>query len=272
MGAADVHHRIRLDGPGTAAAALAVLRDGPGPHGAGFGPAAYDVRPAIASGHALRAQDPAPWYAGAFGLRGIVVGGAAMLFGWVLAGLGPLWQIVLVLLLSAAWWTGPWFIDREQHSHRFVWACGLLVLSCAALCGFMIRVISTMLGSAGGLGPAGVVLCALPVLRGCVYALRQSWFSRNAAALLPIAALPLAWVLPWMGRLVQGVYLTLCLGIPSSAVSVDPLWMYLAGVKPACLCVAGALCGLAALGWARLSTGSPARRRSVSPSSPWPLP
>jgi hypothetical protein len=54
-----------------------------------------------------------------------------------------------------------------------------------------------------------------------------------------------------MGRLAQGVYLTVCLGVPLSTANVDPLWMYLAGVKPAALCIAAALCGLAALGWAR---------------------
>ncbi len=49
----------------------------------------------------------------------------------------------------------------------------------------------------------------------------------------------------------QGVYLTVCLGIPLSSANVDPVWMYLAGVKPAGLCIAAALCGLAALGWVR---------------------
>lgn len=50
-----------------------------------------------------------------------------------------------------------------------------------------------------------------------------------------IAVLPVAWVLPWMGRLVQAIYLTVCLGIPLSAANVDPVWTYLAGVRPACL-------------------------------------
>ncbi|WP_328545598.1 hypothetical protein [Streptomyces platensis] len=252
VGAADVHRRVRLDGPGTYEEAVAALRGRADLGGVIFDDDLHDVRPGIASTHALRPQDPAPWHTRALGLPSMAVGVAAMLFGWVLVGLGLWWQIALApLLLAAAWWVGPWFTDRERHSRMITWLCGLAMVGSAGFCGFMIRVISIALGSVGGLWPSGVILCGLPVLRGCMYALRQSWLSRNAAALLPIAVVPLAWVLPWMGRLAQGVYLTVCLGIPLAPANVDPLWMYLAGVKPAVLCIAAALCGLAALGWAR---------------------
>ncbi|MFD8462368.1 hypothetical protein ACFV27_25575 [Streptomyces antimycoticus] len=252
VGAADVHRRVRLDGPGTRQEALAAVRLRPDLGGVAFDEDLHDVRPGIASAHALRPQDPAPWHTRALALPGMAVGAAAMLFGWVLAAVGLWWQIALAPLVpAAAWWVGPWFADRERHPRVIIWLCGLAFVGSAGLCGFISRAISTTLGSVGGLWTAGVVLCGLLVLRGCMYALRQSWFSRNAVALLPIAVLPLAWVLPWMGRLAQGVYLTVCLGVPLSAANVDPLWMYLAGVKPAGLCIAAALCGLAALGWAR---------------------
>ncbi|MEU0786825.1 hypothetical protein ABZ341_35320 [Streptomyces sp. NPDC006173] len=175
-----------------------------------------------------------------------------MLFGWLLAGWGLWWQVMLAPLLPvSAWWVGPWIADRARHSWRFVWLCGMVFVGTMGAAGYVTHMASSLLGGASVLRPAGTLLVGLPVLRGCFYALRQSWFSRNIAALLPIAALPLAWILPWMGRLAQGVYLTSWLGVPLSAVSVDPLGTYLAGVKPAAWCIAAALCGLSALGWAR---------------------
>ncbi|WP_159424293.1 hypothetical protein [Streptomyces sp. 3214.6] len=252
VGAADVHRRVRLDGPGTEEAAVAALRQRPDLGGVTFDDELHDVRPGIVSAHALRSQDPAPWHTRAWGLLGVAVGAAAMLFGWVLAGLGLGWQVVLAPLLpAAAWWVGPWFAAPERHSRMITWLCGLAMVGGAGFCGFIIRGISTALGSVGGLGPAALILCGLPVLRGCMYALRQSWISRNVAALLSVAVLPLPWVLPWMGRLAQGVYLTVCLGVPLAAANVDPVWTYLAGVKLAGLCIAALLCGLAGLGWAR---------------------
>ncbi|GAA4561274.1 hypothetical protein [Streptomyces collinus] len=252
VGAADVHRRVRLDGPGTREEALAALRRTPSLGGVAFNDTRHDVRPGIAPAQALRPQDPAPWHTRAFGLPAMTVAAATMLFGWTLAGLGLWWQIALAPLLPAtAWRVGTWVADREQHSRAIIWLCGLALVGIMGACGYMARVIFTALGGMPELWRVGLALCGLPVLRGCVYAVRQSWFSRNAAALVPIAVLPLAWVLPWMGRLAQGVYLTVCLGIPLSAANADPLWMYLAGMKPAGLCVIAALCGLAALGWAR---------------------
>ncbi|AJP00228.1 hypothetical protein TU94_00295 [Streptomyces cyaneogriseus subsp. noncyanogenus] len=251
VGAADVHRRVRLDGPGTREEALAALQRGPDVGGVHFDENLHDVRPGIASAHAVRPQDPAPWQTRALGLPGMAVGAVAMLFGWMLAGLGLGWQMALApLLVVGAWWVGPWLADRERHSGVVVWLCGLAVVGGTGLCGFMIRVVSAALGGVD-VRAVVVMLCGLPVLRGCLYALRQSWFSRNAATVLSLAVLPLAWVLPWMGRLVQGIYLTVCLGIPLSAVNVDALWTYLAGVKPTALCIAALLCGLAALGWCR---------------------
>ncbi|WP_332880925.1 hypothetical protein [Streptomyces sp. NBC_00564] len=252
VGGADVHRRVRLDGAGTRETAVAALRQRPDLGGVTFDDEIHEVRPGIASAHALRSQDPAPWHTQAWGLPAVAVGAAVMLFGWMLAGLDLRWQVALVPLLpAAAWWVGPWFADPERHSRMITWLCGLAMVAGAGLSGFMIRAISAVLGSVGGLWSAALILCGLLVLRGCTYALRQSWISRNAAALLSVAVLPLPWVLPWMGRLAQGVYLTVCLGVPLAAANVDPLWMYLAGVKLAGLCIAALLCGLAGLGWAR---------------------
>ncbi|MEU6681510.1 hypothetical protein [Streptomyces sp. NPDC046925] len=181
------------------------------------------------------------------------MGGLMMAMGYVAAGLGLWWQIALTPLLpAAAWWLGPWVADRERHSRVIVWGCGLALVGGAALTGYAGRV--TVL-QAGGLDAVwqGCVLLGvlLVVLRGCWCAVRQSWLSRNAVALLSLAALPMAWVLPWMGRLLQGIYITELFGVPLSAVNADAVWMYFAGVKLAGLCIGAALCGLAMAGWAR---------------------
>ncbi|MEV0643471.1 hypothetical protein AB0I77_53110 [Streptomyces sp. NPDC050619] len=251
IGAADVHRRVRLDGPGTQEEALAALHLqsdlGDGPFGEDYG-----VRPGIASAHALRPQAPAPWYTRVLGLPVLAAWAAVMLFGWALAGLDAWWQVVSApLLLAAAWWTGPWIADGERHHRAIVWLCGLALVGGAGLCGYTARVLSTVVPDVNFLGPMGLVLGGLLILPGCIYALRQSWFSRNAATLLPVVVLPFVWVVPWMGRLAQGLYLGVSLGVPLSAANTDSLGTYLAGVQPALWCIGAALCGLAALGWAR---------------------
>lgn len=252
VGAADVHRRVRLDGPGTQEDALAAVRLRPDLGGVVFNDQHHGVRAGIASAHVLRPQDPAPWHTRVLGLPALAAWAAVMLFGWVLAGLDAWWQVALApLALAAAWWTGPWIADRERHRKAIVWLCGLALVGGAGLCGYAARVLSMVVPDVNLLGPMGLVLCGLLVLPGCVYALRQSWFSRNAVALLSVVVLPLAWVVPWMGRLAQGLYLNVGLGVPLSAASIDPLWTYLAGVQPALWCIGAALCGLAALGWAR---------------------
>ncbi|WP_329296718.1 hypothetical protein [Streptomyces pseudovenezuelae] len=88
VGAADVHRRMRLDGPGTREETLAGLQRGQDVGGVLFDAELHDAG-GLASAHAARPPYPAPWHTRALGLAGMVVGAAEMLFGWVLAGLGP---------------------------------------------------------------------------------------------------------------------------------------------------------------------------------------
>lgn len=251
VGAADVHRRVRLDGPGTQEQAMTALARAPDLGGAALG-RDYGVRPALASAPAVRPQDPPAWYTRVLGLPVLAVWAAVMLCGWVLAGLAAWWQVALApLILAAAWGVGPWIADRERHPRAVVWLCGLALTGSAGLCGYAIRALSVWVEGISLWKPMVLLLCGLLVLPGCVYALRQSWFSRNAATLLTVAVLPLAWVVPWMGRLTQGLYLSVSLGVPLAAANTDLLWTYLAGLQLTLWCTGAAVCGLAALGWAR---------------------
>ncbi|MFJ8955288.1 hypothetical protein ACIRO1_34870 [Streptomyces sp. NPDC102381] len=248
MGAADMNRRLHLEGEGTRAEALEALRRRPDLGGLVFNERLHDVRCRFASTVAAAGRGLSLWRSLVLVFSG-VAGGTAASLGWTLTGVEVWWQVGFAVLLPAAVWkVGSYLVGHDRRSRLVIWLIGFLI---AEVCCLLMRMMSTVLGAASGFGPAVVVLCGIPVLVGCIYALRQSWVSRNVAALLPIAVLPLPWVLPWMGRLAQGVYLTVCLGVPMSAVNADPLGMYLAGVMPAGLCIAAAACGLAILGWAR---------------------
>ncbi|WP_431949305.1 hypothetical protein [Actinacidiphila sp. bgisy167] len=86
---------------------------------------------------------------------------------------------------------------------------------------------------------------------GVYYALRDSWFSRNAVWLVPLA-LPLGWSLvTWLGRLMQSAYLER-FGIPSGSVrSAGGLWPYAAAAEPLGLALGFVLFATAVAGWLR---------------------
>jgi hypothetical protein len=107
-------------------------------------------------------------------------------------------------------------------------------------------------------GPPGTAV-AVPVLAalallcapGVYFALRDSWFSRNAVWLIPLA-LPVGWSLvTWLGRLMQAFYLG-WFGIPSSSVrSTEDLWRFAAAAEPLGLALAFVLFLTAVTGWLR---------------------
>ncbi|WP_431968935.1 hypothetical protein [Actinacidiphila sp. bgisy160] len=95
---------------------------------------------------------------------------------------------------------------------------------------------------------AAVALLCAP---GVHFALRDSWFSRNAVWLVPLA-LPVGWSLvTWLGRLMQAFYLDR-FGIPSGSVrSAGDLWPYAAAAEPLGLALAFVLFFTAVAGWLR---------------------
>lgn len=94
---------------------------------------------------------------------------------------------------------------------------------------------------------AAALFCA----PGVYFALRDSWFSRNAVWLVPLA-LPVGWSLvTWLGRLMQALYLDR-FGIPSGSVrSAGDLWPYAAAAEPLGLALGFVLFFTAVAGWLR---------------------
>ncbi|MFJ9912947.1 hypothetical protein [Actinacidiphila glaucinigra] len=94
---------------------------------------------------------------------------------------------------------------------------------------------------------AAALFCA----PGVYFALRDSWFSRNAVWLVPLA-LPVGWSLvTWLGRLMQAFYLDR-FGIPSGSVrSAGDLWRYAAAAEPLGLALGFVLFFTAVAGWLR---------------------
>lgn len=86
---------------------------------------------------------------------------------------------------------------------------------------------------------------------GAWHAVRDSWLSRNAHWVLPVAATPIAFVLPYAGKLLHAVYLTDVFGIPADAVSVPFYWQFLVALKPLALMLAVLLLFVGAAGWVK---------------------
>ncbi|MFE0625708.1 hypothetical protein ACFW3D_01905 [Streptomyces sp. NPDC058864] len=122
---------------------------------------------------------------------------------------------------------------------------GVAVAAAAGLLGWA--------ASEAGAGPlwwplAAVALFCAP---GVYFGLRDSWFSRNAVWLVPLA-LPVGWSLvTWLGRLMQALYLDR-FGIPSGSVrSAGDLWPYAAAAEPLGLALGFVLFFTAVAGWLR---------------------
>ncbi|MER7744203.1 hypothetical protein ABT013_02965 [Streptomyces bacillaris] len=95
------------------------------------------------------------------------------------------------------------------------------------------------------------VLLALAVGYGVYWALVPSWFSRHANWLVPALLAPLLLLLPWFGRLLYTVYLTMGFGIPVESVPLTTYSMMYAALKPMALAAGCALFFVGVAGWAR---------------------
>jgi hypothetical protein len=156
-----------------------------------------------------------------------------------------------VLLLCGAALSSLRWPDQMRPPTRV--AAGLLFSGGLALMGWMVAGNQSPEGSGLG-GPvgtwllAGLILLGLP---GVHFALRQTWVSRNAVWLVPVA-IPVAWsMVAWLGRLMRAVYLE-AFGIPSGSVrSTESLYDYAAAAEPLAIALAFALLFIGALGWMR---------------------
>ncbi|MEW2188721.1 hypothetical protein ACWECC_09310 [Streptomyces microflavus] len=136
----------------------------------------------------------------------------------------------------------------------------LALLGSAAFCALLVYVGHTLLGEMSELGGSIVlkavitppaVLMALAVGYGVHWALVPSWFSRHANWLVPALLAPLLLLLPWFGRLLYTVYLTIGFGIPVESVPLTTYSMMYAALKPMAVAAGCALFFVAVAGWAR---------------------
>ncbi|MYW35099.1 hypothetical protein [Streptomyces sp. SID2119] len=158
------------------------------------------------------------------------VAGAASAAGALVGAAPPLRPRPLVLLGSAA-------------------GCAVLVF-----CGYQLLAVTE--GTGGSIALRAVVmplfvLLALAVGYGVHWALVPSWFSRHASWLVPALLAPLLLLLPWFGRLLYTVYLTIGFGIPVESVPLTTYSMMYAALKPMAVAAGFALFFVGVAGWAR---------------------
>ena len=89
------------------------------------------------------------------------------------------------------------------------------------------------------------------IVRGLVYGLVHSWFSRNAHWAVPVLVPALALVLPWFGGLLHTMYLQIGFDIPAEGVSVSLYWRYAASLIPLGVALILTLSWIAIGGWLR---------------------
>jgi hypothetical protein len=156
-------------------------------------------------------------------------------FWWLL----PLLSAIIVSLL--------WI--RNAHPARAAGWC---------YCGFLVTAIGTagaLIGKYYGsslkfLGGICLVSIGLFIARGVWFAMRNSWFIRNAVWTVPLTITLLAPKVPWLGGLILEEYLGQ-FGISASAVAVSTIWKILAAAGPILVSAAVIFVFFGIVGWAR---------------------
>ncbi|GAA3012367.1 hypothetical protein JCM13580A_37750 [Streptomyces drozdowiczii] len=201
-------------------------------------------------------QDGNPWWHGRRGtaLR-LALAFLLMFYGWLAYDRSLLGRLAMFApLAGAAWFAGDWYMSNQRRPWPLRWAAGAMILVGTAAPGYAwhqqnpygvaAQIRSALLTFAG----LALLWC---VLRGCWFAIRQSWVSKHAAGLLTVLVLPLPWVLPFVGSFLQFVYVEDAFGIPTDSVSAPVYWTGASAVLPTLGCVGLLLPPLALYGWAR---------------------
>ena len=107
--------------------------------------------------------------------------------------------------------------------------CGSFII----LCGIFRCVHREILFWSTQVLPGGlfVVSIGLLIAKGAWFAIRGSWFIRNAWAMVPLTITLLAPTMPWLGELILTEYLGQ-FGIPASAVTISTIWKILVAAGP----------------------------------------
>ncbi|WP_107099141.1 hypothetical protein [Streptomyces kanamyceticus] len=147
-----------------------------------------------------------------------------------------------------------WFLAERHLSRPRRFALGTAMAAMFLFLGYQLMLALPVAGgdvlwatSLTVLGVAGAALAGA----GVWWALVPSWLSRNAHWFVPVVAAPLFFVVPWFGRLLYTLYLTVGFGVPVEAVPVTTYSMTYAALKPIGLAAGFALVFVAAAGWAR---------------------
>ncbi|MEU6825577.1 hypothetical protein ABZ921_33610 [Streptomyces atriruber] len=251
VGGADTHRTVRIAGQGSPALAEeAFSRSDFG--GELFVEGEHGVRRGAAPAMESSGADRDRWWRGR---AGMVVRGALCLalvvYGWMAHEVPSPWQGLLVLPLAvAAWGLGRWVTSGAETPWPVRYGAGVLLVTALSTAGYMEAGASAH-APVGIVGSVVLVPAIWLIARGSWHACRSSRLARNLVALAPVLVLPLPWVLPFTGRLLQAGYLNDGFGIPVAAVSVDPVWTYGIAVKPVFFAACALFVCLGLAGWAR---------------------
>lgn len=190
--------------------------------------------------------------------RPLVVLGAVGLVAAVAWGYGLWWAegpalvvpLAMLALTGAAFAAFPW---REPLPRAVRLAAGPTLVACCAAMGGLLAAAGADRDSSPGqdLQLFAAALVVLFVLPGVYLALRQTWLSRNAVWLVPLAVPVAGSTVAWLGRLMRAVYLEE-FDVPAGSVrSVESVWDYAAAAKPLGTAVCFVLLFTGLLGWAR---------------------
>ncbi|WP_432173540.1 hypothetical protein [Streptomyces sp. Tue6028] len=126
------------------------------------------------------------------------------------------WPIAGATLMGLAWWLGE---DVVPVGRPWYWRLLRGVILALILGWAPYRAASQQQGPEV-VGGALLILVSGLVLWQMGFALRNSWFSRNASWILPLLIPALAVSLPWLGELQYSTYLDSGFGIPPDTVSI----------------------------------------------------
>ncbi|MET9970995.1 hypothetical protein ABZZ80_35095 [Streptomyces sp. NPDC006356] len=223
-----------------------------------FDPRRHELRvPPGMEGRDVRATRPAPpapaWRIALPLVVGLFLALAA---GFSLASFeGFLFLLPILVMSLLVWPLGRSIIGSgETRPLRLQLAWGAVAVGMMAAFGLMLAL--TLPGpfaqAARGVTYVAFGLAMLIfIVRGWVYGLVHSWFSRNAHWAVPALVPALALVLPWFGGLLHTMYLQIGFDIPAEGLSVSLYWRYAASLIPLGVALVLTLLWIAIGGWLR---------------------
>ncbi|MEU1076552.1 MULTISPECIES: hypothetical protein [unclassified Streptomyces] len=221
-----------------------------------FDESCHGVRKSVGPKANEVAEGRNPWWHDRRGVAcRLALGFLLMFYGWLAYDRSLLGQLAMFAPLAvAAWYVGSWYTSNARRPRLLRWAAGTLLFVGSAMPGYIWHQ-QNPYGVAAQVRSILLTCTCLALLwfvpRGCWFAIRQTWISRHAAALLTVFVLPLPWALPFVGSFLQFLYLEDAFGIPADSVSTPVYWTGASALLPTLGCIGLLLPSLALYGWAR---------------------